>query len=202
MAVRYYPANKIDSNQYTAGGLFTANGQEYVGYYYETFDGQAFTGKTPTDVNANVPLERTLFTGEGSGATSSKALTILNDGPEVKLNLLLPYYPNPTAEDYKKGYITRYFAKKVNEKEVIIEISQEKYMLMKSNKTSLEDYLYQVTDLFWKISGPLNDDRVNKQYPVAGILQTNKRLVETKNKTFPGLKEYIGGEYSKYAVPS
>lgn len=197
--IRYYPANRIKPNQYTDGGTLNYQGKEYVGYYYETFDGKLFTGKTPTDPAGNLPLTRT--ENIDSRSTVVNAETVGKDS-DVQLTLLTPYYPKPTPEEYAKGYFTRYFAKKVNEQENIIEISKENYIRMKEGKVSLEDYLYQVTDLFWQISGPLYNDRVNKQYPVAGIVDTNKRLVEIKNKTFPGIKDYIGTEYTKYAVPS
>lgn len=197
--IRYYPANRVKTSQITTGGTLNYQGQEYVGYYYETFDGKTFSGKTPSDPDGNQPLTPTDEVDSRSSIVNAESA---GKDPNLQLNYLTPYYPKPTPEEYARGYFIRYFAKKVNSQESIIEISKENYAKMKESRVSLEDYLYQVTDLFWQISGPLYDDRVNKQYPVAGIVNTNKRLVENKNKTFPGIKAYIGEEYTKYAVPS
>lgn len=217
--IRYYPKNRIITNQVTTGGEFTIKGEEYRGSYYKTFDGKFFTGSDPFDSNANVKLTPIETASNLSVSTGKfdldavlsyeqiKNVSLAQGEPDtdaygVVLKELTPYYPQPTQEDYERGYFLRYFAKKVNESSNIIEISKENYDTMRNRKSRLQDYLYQVIDLFWKLTGPLKDDRVNKQYPVAGIIDTNKRLVETKDKTFPGLKTYIGEEYSKFAVPS
>ena len=47
MPIRYYPPSKIKPNKKTAGGEFILNGEFYTGPYYETFDGQFFTGENP-----------------------------------------------------------------------------------------------------------------------------------------------------------
>jgi hypothetical protein len=41
------------------------------------------------------------------------------------------------------------------------------------------------------------------QYDVrAGIIDTNKRLVENANKTFLGIKDFIGDDYAKFSRPT
>jgi hypothetical protein len=203
MGPQYYPKNRIKPNLFTAGGEFAINGQDYRGPYYITFDGKTLTGKNPYYPGANIPLIKVSYAGfDGREPDSSLALNIINEGPEVALNTLVPYYPNPTQADYTRGHFIRYFAKKVNGDLGIVEISKAKFDYMQNRKTNPEDYLYQVENVFWKLTGPLHDDRTNKQYPVAGIIDTNQRLVETKDKTFPGLKAYIGGNYTKFSIPS
>lgn len=200
----YYPKNRIKTDQYTAGGELTLNGQEYKGPYYTTFDGQVFTGKNPYSIGANHALvpaftdDVTKLTFSEQSVSSENRSTIA----ERRLDYLIPYYPKPTPADYSKGSIVRYFAKRVTGDLSIIEISKEQFDYMQSKKTEVDDYRYQVENVFWKITGPLHDDRTSKQYPIAGIVDTNKRLVETKDKTFPGLKAYIGENYTKFAVPS
>lgn len=56
--------------------------------------------------------------------------------------------------------------------------------------------------MLWKLTGPLNNKRVSQYDTRAGIIDTNKRLVETKNKTFIGLKEFIGEDYAKFSRPT
>jgi hypothetical protein len=96
----------------------------------------------------------------------------------------------------------RYFAKKRNDIGYVIEIDKETYQSL-LKKDSVYDYItFQSIDLFWQITGPLRDDRKNKEYKVSGIIDTNKRLVEEKDKNFRGLIEFIGDNYDKYARQS
>jgi hypothetical protein len=47
----YYPKSQIKTNLYTNGGEFSNSitNQPYQGYYYETSNGQLYTGKNPQD---------------------------------------------------------------------------------------------------------------------------------------------------------
>jgi hypothetical protein len=96
----------------------------------------------------------------------------------------------------------RYFAKKRNDIGYVIEISKDTYLSLQSKNSEYDYITYQAIDLFWQISGPLKDTRENRQYKISGIIDTNKRLVQTKDKSFRGLIEYIGEKYDKYARPS
>lgn len=203
MGPQYYPKNRIKPNLFTPGGEFQINGQDYRGPYYTTFDGKIMTGKNPYYPGANIPLEKVSYANyDGREPDSSLALSLVNNDPEVSLDTLIPYYPNPKPEDYARGHFIRYFAKKVTGDLSILEISKKQFDYMQSKRTDVNDYRYQVENVFWKLTGPLHDDRTSKQYPIAGIVETNQRLVETKDKTFPGLKTYIGGNYTKFSIPS
>jgi len=213
--IRYYPKNRIKPDQIAKGGELLLDGRPYTGPYYEAFDGRVFTGKDPLDTNANLPLEK-IQAGSNpnveagifnrSAAISFSEIKAVensqgeadNSATSLPLKELVPYYPQPTEQDYTRGYFIRYFGRKVNGKPDIVEITKENHDIMKNRKTSLKDYMYQVVDVFWKLTGPLRDDRVNKQYPIAGIVDTNKRIVEAKDKEFGGLKAYINENYTKF----
>jgi hypothetical protein len=62
--------------------------------------------------------------------------------------------------------------------------------------------MYQAIGLFWKLTGPLNQKRVSQYDIRAGIIDTNKRLVEDMNKSFLGIKEFIGEKYDQFAKPT
>jgi hypothetical protein len=59
-----------------------------------------------------------------------------------------------------------------------------------------------VGSIFWKLTGPLNFVRLSQYNTRAGIIDTNKRLVENLDKTMLGMVEFIDGEYDKYARPT
>ena len=56
--------------------------------------------------------------------------------------------------------------------------------------------------MLWQLTGPLNDKRISQYQIQGGIIETNKRVTEAKNKGFNGIVAYIGGEYTKYTKPT
>lgn len=61
---------------------------------------------------------------------------------------------------------------------------------------------YQIESMLWKLTGPLETVRLSQYDIRAGIIDTNKRLVETIDARFLGLKAFIGEQYSKFARPT
>jgi hypothetical protein len=113
-----------------------------------------------------------------------------------------PYFPIPTESDYVKGYILRSFIKKVNDLGFITEISPTEYANFQNGTVDYDVSYYLTYQIRWKLTGPLNSKRVGQYDVRAGIIDTNKRLVETANNTFIGIKEFIGENYSKFARSS
>lgn len=218
MAVRYYPSSKVKTNLTTDGGyLLSSNGNPYSGKYYVTYDGRFFSGPDPKiGPNEELSLVERFITPDASGLSDSnlsgkqKAIIAQKTGipsnfaPNKTPSIGKPtsYFPNPTELDYKKGYITRYFTKKENERGFIIEISQSEYNDITNGTADYNVSIYQVTKILWKLTGPIKSQRQSQYNIIPGIVDTNQRLVETANKTFLGLVDYIGGEYSKFARPT
>jgi hypothetical protein len=113
-----------------------------------------------------------------------------------------PYYPYPLEEDYNKGYIIRYFAKKKNDSGYIVEISENEYNSIQKGTAPYNVSMYMTGKIFWKLTGPLNSIRISQYDTRAGIVETNKRLVEDLDKRMLGMVEFINGDYSKYSRPS
>jgi len=215
MAIRYYPKSKIKVGKLTNGTEFTLNGKPYSGPYYETFDGKFFTGKNPIfgnndelkkqDIYYNSPYLNYKSIPQGLRsrlANQNKDFIIDQNSNSIFKNSPTSYFPNPLQEDYTKGYITRYFTKKINTPGYVIEISPEEYVKI-SNGTVTYNISHWITqEIFWKLTGPLNQVRVSQYDIRAGIIDTNKRLVETADKTFLGIKDFIGEDYSKFARPT
>lgn len=212
--LRYYPSFAIRPNLNTAGTEFTLNGQPYSGKYYETYDGRAFTGSTP-EQGPNEQLERipvypsapgistSGLTNRGTkqlaGKTGVAASTLTDTRIPGQPNA---YYPQPIEQDYKKGYITRYFTKKENERGFITEISQDEYNSIVNGTADFDISIYQTTTILWKLTGPLNTTRQSQYNIIPGIIDTNRRLTESANRTFLGIVDFIDGDYSKFARPT
>lgn len=212
--LRYYPSFAIQPNLNTAGTEFTLNGQPYSGRYYETYDGRAFTGPTP-EVGPSEPLERIpnylSAPGLSTSGLSTKGVKNLASKTGVaastSTDTRIPgqpnaYYPQPTEQDYKKGYITRYFTKKENERGFITEISQDEYNSIVNGTADFDISIYQTTTILWKLTGPLNTTRQSQYNIIPGIIDTNRRLTESANRTFLGIVDFIDGDYSKFARPT
>ncbi len=212
--IKYFPKNRITTNLYTKGNEFSINGKPYIGAYYKTYSGKIFSGTDPINGSSQelIPIKE-LYVINGNKSSKKPGAIVLDNSTSTYINnpnnrnlntyqVPIQFYPNITDNDYQKGYIMRYFAKKRNEIGFVIEINKETYQSLLKKDSEYDYITYQVIDLFWQLTGPLRDTRENRQYKVAGIIDTNKRLVEEKDKNFRGLIEYIGGNYDKYARPT
>ena len=207
--LRYYPSYATINNLNTSGGQFLLNGVPYSGKYYKTIDGEFYSGPNPE----TGPSERLIEVKTYQGTPGLNTLNIpynLQQSIAAKTNVIstrIPRKPNshqpqPTEEDYTKGYLIRYFTKKENEAGFIIEISQDEYNDIVNGNADYDIKLYQVTTILWKLTGPLNNMRTSQYNVIPGIIDTNQRLTEAANKNFLGIVDFIGGDYTKFARPT
>lgn len=192
----YYPKSRIIENQKANPGQFTtADGKSYSGPYYITFDGKSFTGKNPYD-GASRPLIKLIepkdlnpqLSYDQSSVTYRK---VSNSVPQTLIDPT-PFTPIPTEEDYKVGKITRYIARQRNGTQFkIMEISKQTYDDMQSGRNGANFALWKTISIFWQISGPLYDEKVDNIKTKAGIINTNQRILDTAEKNFIGIKQYL-----------
>jgi hypothetical protein len=206
--LRYYPSFKIITNLNSIGQEFLLNDKPYVGKYYLTYDGRAFSGPSP-EVGPSNLLTKIIAVESAPGLNNLNLSNTSKRELANKTNLVnrIPgkpnaYYPQPTDQDYKKGYVIRYFTKKENEKGFVTEISQDEYNTIINGTADYDITIYQTTTILWKLTGPLNSTRMSQYNVIPGIIDTNKRLTESANKTFLGIVDFINGEYSKFARPT
>jgi hypothetical protein len=212
--LRYYPTFRIKTDLITNGSeLKTLNGP-YKGKYYITYDGRKFSGANPI-VGPNEelrPLSEVLNSNyiNASGFPNELKQQFVDKTPSLSIrankqrNTGAPtsYFPFATEGDYKKGYLLRSFIKRVNDRGFVTEISNEEYANFINGTVDYDVSDYLVLQILWKLTGPLNSVRVNQYDTRAGIIETNKRLVENANKTFLGITDFIGGDYTKFAKPT
>jgi hypothetical protein len=208
--IRYYPSFAVKTNLKTQGDEFSLDGVPYAGPFYQTFNGEAYTGPDP--INGKNKILKPLKQYNNSPFLRNQKLTnavrtTFADSSFGLQNLgviLEPqsYFPEPLQSDYAKGYIIRYFIKKINSKGFVIEISPQEYTAFVNGTIGYDVSYYQVVEILWKLTGPLKTVRLSQYDIRAGIIDTNKRLVETTNKTFLGLIEFIGDDYTKFARPT
>ena len=200
MAIKYYPLSRVRTNLYTEGGWYL-NGNAYRGPYYLTYDGKAYTGSNPAtgpnELLTNVPKE--LATVEARRLRGEASIGDFHKEPQSnKMRLATPYNPLVSEEEYRKGYFKRYFVKRIVDRGYIIEVDYITWTEV-VNKLNRAYETYEGVDLMWQLTGPRHDKRISQYEIRAGVYDTNKRIVEKKAKTFIGLVEFIGGDYTKFA---
>ena len=202
----YIPKSLVNTNLYTAGGEFVdSEGKEYNGDYHEQYDGQVFSGSTPYSPNRK-PLNLRPSLTEPTKVPNIVTNIIYSNLNQNNSELYKygldpePYFPQPTGEDYKRGTIQRYFAKRANQTPVqIIEINSETYNDLIKQGGTYNYALWRVTEMFWKITGPLYDSKNEYGILKAGIVDTNQRLREAANKNMRGLNQYLS-DLIQYSV--
>lgn len=182
----FYPKNKIKTGLYTSGGEYKviSTNKMYIGYYFTTFDDKIFTGKEPS-INSEELIKTTSSAKKASHIQNSlyDMSKKSSKTPEVSY---VPYLPNPQNEDYIRGYIDRYFIKRINgDADTIVELSENDYNSLINNS------LYQNIKIRWKISGPKEDILSNPELPIYGIESTNRRTLERASTQMPTLPRYL-----------
>jgi hypothetical protein len=208
--IRYYPSFATKNNQITKGNEFFLEAEPYSGKFYYDYKGDAYTGVdsvhgsnlflTPINNPKNKVLSmntRDLSSFEIEAQQNTRIQEFSSRGLEPTT-----YYPQPIDSDYQKGYITRYFAKKINQSGYVVEISPSEYVAFTNGEVMYDISFYQVVSILWKITGPLNTQRISQYDIRAGIIDTNKRLTEAAEPNFVGIDAFIGGDYTKFAKPT
>lgn len=85
------------------------------------------------------------------------------------------YLPKITDDDYKLGYIRRYFTQRTQDiNSAIIEVSSNTYLKFIANPN------YRTTQLRWRISGTKNE-----------VTQSNKIAIQIASEKMKNLKLYL-----------
>jgi hypothetical protein len=209
----YIPKNRIITNQYSNDSslVVKSTGKFYKGFYYKTFDGKYFSGKTPNDppnvelevvqpldenISQTLPQNKIAYSDLAIPPPGYNEDTVIKYANINNINLNKPnlrfvpiqFYPTPTEDDYKLGVFTRYFCVKINENRYL-ELSKDVYdkLVNKNSNYLWEPYI--PFKLQWTIAGEL-DYVVNTNRNI--ILLTEKRL---KRK---GLDIFLRRNYGKF----
>ena len=207
----YYPKSQIKTNLVTNGDEFVLDGRTYEGDYYETSDGQFFTGKSPSN-----PPNKKLTVRVGEGNTRFEdGLNITDEYPGITnvdnsvFEIDYEYWdaknydfnnppsaplppmgsmPKPTEQDYRIGEFNRYYLKKTNEFQ-FIEVSEFTYNKFKNKDNQYQYQLYIPIKINWILTGkPENVFNVNKSIV----------LLAEKNFKVPGFRSIFLNNYLKY----
>ena len=104
----------------------------------------------------------------------------------------------PSDSDYQKGYLFRYFVQMKTDPDNIIEINKKQYDTHASD-VGIDKELYSAIKFKWLILGQAYDFFKDDVRIVSGVIHSNKRIIELKDRKMPGLINKIT-QYSEYAI--
>lgn len=149
--------------------LIDSNGVLYEGAYFETFNGDKFTGSVPsknskrlTNIIGPDQTDGALALGSAEPVRATAYDFIRDDKKELQLRATLPvplYYPRPSSRDYTNGKLLRYFAIDKGTSR-IIEISKDVYRSMKSREAKYYYPKYKLLILEWNLRSTA-ENRIN-----------------------------------------
>jgi hypothetical protein len=194
----YYPKSHIITNLYTKGKEWMLeSGEEYIGYYHKYIDQSVYTEAVynRADSKKLIPYQDKFQQPENA----------IYSGLKKRLNYKTPYpiTTTPTLDDYQKGKFTRYFLRRRNYSiySDIIEIDENQFKLWRNPNGGIDESIYNAIAIDWKLTGPLNDIRQSESDIIYGVYDTNKRIVELRDNTFPGIINVLT-DYIEYSIHS
>lgn len=198
----YIPKSQIKENLHTNGGEYVIDStqENYVGSYFITSQGLAYTGKNLTDKPNNLLSKQTSPTNYTESKSSEPVPTnyyVKNDSYYSAKNINSrgnapsppkQTLPTPTEKNIKDGFLYRYFVKKGNEGK-FIEISELEYNKFKNQDNTVQWQLYTPIKIQWDIQG----DREQ-------VYNGNKTVVSLaeQRQSVPGFTLFFRGKFDKF----
>lgn len=209
----YYSDTEIKKDLYTNGFVLMIldTWENYIGpyHYYETTN-EVFSESEwhPTKSKKLVPYR------SNRPASYFKYVDLVhykNIGGEKK-ELIGPvrldkfsspvnYVIQPSEKERVVGSMVRYFVFKRNEKssKLPFEIDKTQVEAYQHSTFGINQYLYELVEIPWKLNGPEYDILQGGLVKTPGVYNTNKRIVEKYSKKFPILMKVLTN-YRQFSI--
>ena len=112
---------------------------------------------------------------------------ITNNSKLFEVNIPQTIVPNPNDDDYKVGFIVRYFVQKRNDENAhIFEVNQNEYQKLKNNPH------WKVMDLKWRIKGPQTATyKMDGNIDDKGVTNSNKASITRASYSLKNIALYL-----------
>jgi hypothetical protein len=194
----YYPDDQIVKNLFTNGKEFMLlqDFTEYKGFYHRYTTGEVFT-----EHEWNPLASKRLIRFRNLSEPQKKYYDIKHFAKNVgepgirrkKTNNNDEYYrysaPRPvkrklTQKEIDAGKTYRYFVTKRNERDrVFFEISPAQASTYHSTTEGINQFLYELIPIPWKVDGPEYDIYEGRYLKIAGVIDSNLRIIERYGQT-------------------
>jgi len=158
----YLPKTQYIVRSTTGGEFQDSTGTSYKGPYIQTFRGDRFKGTEPQ--------------------LSPEPLFPITEEVTPSIELFINYYPQPTQQDYERGFFTRYFVQ-VRSSKKVIEVRKDQF-----DTVSLRSYNRQSTS--WELTGARLTRYPESERSEAAVM-INGETITRLNETFPGLDQFV-----------
>ena len=186
----YFPKSKASVLK-TTGLEFikVSNNEPYEGSYIEFSDGTFYTGNDPARLGEQLIRRVALSSNFESGDSNNQYRRLKKEihGNLAKITTIPPFKTKPVPNDIDRGYFTRYFCKRANEKVNYFEISEQTYNLL-LNKDPKYDYnLYTIGSIEWALKeiNSISQEEINQN-----TLNIKQSEFPFLNLLFNNLSEY------------
>jgi hypothetical protein len=184
----YLPKFKYKGDLTTPGREFRLldSGEDYVGLYFETYNGKYYTENEPRTSSRELQKYNTFvrdFT-PNDRFESIPFPPIVEDYDVIKQDVhtfrlkstypVRTYYPKVSESDYEKRFLMRYYVRDKNTG-TIQEVSSEVYENLQGKTTKYYYPKYDILKLRWSLI----------------FTQDNSKILRVGNKRLPGLSSYI-----------
>lgn len=209
----YYPDSQIKKGLFTKGEEWMTldDWKEYIGLYhiYES------TGEVFTESEWHPTKSKQLVKFKRKSPEYYRYVDLVNytiiDGQKTEVYgpIKLDRYSAPRAVlrepdlvEKEKGLMTRYFLFKRNEKNTKkpIEIDKNQADTYPTLNYGINQYLYELVEIPWKIEGPEFDVMgIDGILKTPGVVNTNERIVKDFSRKFPILESVLTN-YRQFSI--
>ena len=193
----YYSSEQIEKNLYTYGKQWMTldDWKEYIGFYHKYSTGEVFSESNwiPETSMKLVPyrnrsenyfkyVDLTEYTTIGK----NKLKIIGSDATEMgNFRTPAPNKKPPTQSDIKRGHMNRFFVYKRNEpNRVFYEIDQDQVAAYNMKLHGINQVLYGLEEMAWKLTVPEYDEYYNGILMKPGVVDTNSRIMLKMSNKF------------------
>lgn len=190
----YYPDNQIIKNLFTSGREFMLlrDFSEYIGFYHRYTTGEVFTenewniSKSERLIrfrNLSEPKKKyydlKLFHKVSPSNPGIRRKNSNNNDEYFRYTAPKPIRRKLTSKEIDAGKTYRYFVTKRNERDrVFFEISPDQASSYGKLNEGINQFLYEVIYLPWKVDGPEYDIYEGDFMKISGVVDTNLRIID------------------------
>ncbi len=122
--------------------------------------------------------------------TRSKYIKVKNEVYKDETSPV-PKKPIPTTNDYKKGTYKRYFIRRRDDHNSVMEIDKKQHDTLNKKEVGLNGHLYEGFILNWRVRGRLHDEFKGSVRTYPGVHESNQRFIEKLKKSFPQIENLL-----------
>ncbi len=200
----YYPESQIVKNLFTNGREFMLlrDFTNYVGFYHRYTTGEIFTEHEWNALKSERLIRFRDLSEPKKKYYDLKHFYKSSTNSKIrrkKRNNSDEYYkftsPRPTKRELTQkeidaGSTYRYIVTKRNERDrIFFEISPEQSKKYGDTNSGINQYLYEMIAIPWKVDGPEYDIHDGYLLKIPGVIDTNLRIIDRYSKKFRLIKQ-------------